>query len=193
MKRNLEEEVTRKGTLEEEVAPMMRGVGCCGRIFVNAGGDSIEEGQEGLEDEVDFSDEFVAIVEEWQSYGGFLEAYEGAAFKEKIMFVEMGHEEAQKMNFFSLRMERVHMESEVQVGMMVSEEKMQHGQAMFTLIRDCKPRCKMKIYKAAWFQEHLYLPKVKMKALLFFLTCVSLQVSKRIWKALKVVRMVQST
>ena len=62
---------------------------------------------------------------------------------------------------------------------------MQHGQAMFTLMRDCKPRCKMKLYRAAWFQEDLYLPKVKMKALLFFLTCVSLQVSKRTWKSFK--------
>ena len=113
-------------------------------------------------------DEFSAIEEEWQSFGGFLEAHEGAAFKEEIMFVEMGHEEAQNMEFFSPRMERVHMESEVRLGMMVSEEKMQHGQAMFTLMRDYKPRCKMKIYRAIWFQEDLYLPKVKMKDLLFF-------------------------
>ena len=92
-----------------------------------------------------------------------MEAYEGASFKEEIMLVEMGHEEAQNMNFFSPKMERVHMESEVQVGMMVSEEKMQQGQVMFTLMRDYKPRCKMKLYRAAWFQEDLYLPKVKMK------------------------------
>ena len=102
MKRNMEEEGTRKGTLEEEVAPMMRGVVTCGKVFVNAGVDSIEEGQEGLEDEVDLWDEFSAIVEEWQNYGGFLEAHEGAAFKEEILFVEMAHEEAQNMNFFFL-------------------------------------------------------------------------------------------
>ena len=122
MKRNMEEEGTRKGTLEEEVAPMMRGVGTCGKVFVNAGGDSIEEGQEGLEDEVDLWDEFAAIVEEWKSYGGFLEAYEGAAFKEEIMFVEMGHEEAQNMKFFSPNMEMGQDGSEMKIGMMVRKK-----------------------------------------------------------------------
>ena len=101
----MEEEGTRKGTLEEEVAPMMRGVGTCGKVFVNAGGYIIEEGLEGLEDEVDLWDEFAAIVEEWQSYGGVLEAYEGAAFKEDIMFAEMGHEEAQNIKKISPSME----------------------------------------------------------------------------------------
>lgn len=104
---------------------------------------------EGLEDELDFWNEFFALVEEWQGYGGVLEAHEGETFKQDIMFVEMGHEEAQTMKNFSPRMERAQMESEVQVGMVVSK-KIQHEKE---LMKERKPRCKMNLHggRVAWF------------------------------------------
>ena len=72
------------------------------------------------------------------------------------------------MKFFSPIMEIRQDESEILIDMMV-RKKMQHRQVIFTLIKERKPRCKMKIHgRVAWFQEDLYLPKFKMKAFFFF-------------------------
>ena len=96
-----------------------------------------------------------------------MEAHEGAAFNEDNIFAEMGYEEAQKLKFFSPSIE-------ILIIMMVSE-RMKHGHSMFTLVRrGGKPKCKMKLHGAVWFQEDLYFRKVKMKIVFFFLTFVYL-------------------